>query len=133
MGILSIINTIILTFILAELIITIVFTKSWKFRFRRAKGHPQLKPFSKTWKVVSVTLLLVLVILPILDYLLWPQINGLIERLGIYQWNLLFFLSPIAYLWTEKRIVGRKWHLYDLIPVSISILSVIIGILIYVY
>ena len=133
MGILSTINAIVLTFILAELIITIVFTKNWKFRFRRARGHPQLTPFSKTWKVVSITLLLVLVILPILDYLLWPQINILIQKLGIYQWNLLFFLLPVAYLWTEKKIIGRKWNLYDLIPASISFLSLAIGVLIYVY
>ncbi len=127
------INTIVLTFILAELIITIVFTKNWKFRFNKVKGHPQLTPFSKTWKVVSVTLLLTLIILPVLDYLLWPQINGLIEKFGIYQWNLLFLLLPIAYLWTEKRIVGRKWNKYDFIPTSISFISLVVGILVYVY
>ena len=133
MGILSTINTIVLTFILAELIITIVFTKSWKFRFKKAKDYPHLKPFSKTWKVVSVTLLLTLVILPILDYLLWPQINSLIQKIGFYQWNLLFFLLPVAYLWTEKRIIGRKWKKYDLIPALVSFISLVVAILLYFY
>jgi hypothetical protein len=62
-----------------------------KFHFKKAKDHPHLKPFSKTWKVVSITLLLSLAILPILD-LLWQQINFLIQKIDFYKWNLFFAL-----------------------------------------
>lgn len=112
---------------------TIIFTKDWKFRFSHVQKYPNLKPYAKTWKIVSVSLLIMLVVIPILDFLFWPYFNMQIERLGIYQWFLLFFILPIAYLWTEKRIVGRKWDLYDLIPIGVSLLSVIIGGIVYFY
>lgn len=131
MSLLSNINVIVLTFLLAELVVTIIFTKDWKFRFSHVKKYPQLKPYAKTWKIVSVSLLLAIVILPILDIVFWPFFNIQIEKLGFYQYFLLFFALPIAYVWTEKRIVGRKWHLYDIIPLSISFISLIIALIVY--
>lgn len=131
MGALAIINTIVLSFLLAELIITVVFTKDWKFRFSSIEDYPGLKPFAKTWKIVCVLLLIIIVIIPLLDWIFWSQITGLISKLGIYQWFLLFFMIPMAYLWTEKKIVGRKWKGWDAIPITISVISLGTGILVW--
>ncbi len=130
-NILAVINTILLSFLLAELILTIVFDKHWKFRFKRIKNHPNLRPYSKRYKVVSIVLLMLIIIIPILDYFLWPHLTSIIKKLGHYQWSLLFISLPIAYLWTEKIIIGekqkKKWKIQDAIPISVMILSSLIS------
>jgi len=129
----TILNIVILSFLVEEIITNIFFTKGGKYRFShpKQKKYSHLITFSSKHKLVFIRLFLLIILLPVIDYAFWPYISFYLESLKGYQWSLFFFILPIAYLWTEKRIVGGKWHLYNIIPIGISLLSLVLGLLIY--
>lgn len=124
MEFLSYLNMTFIAFLIAEFILFSVFTKDWKFRLKRAKGHPQLKPFSKSWKILITFLFLTFIIAPLLITILFLFLPRILEDLGYLQIFILFFIFPIVYLWAKLRIVAKKGlSLWDIIPISTSIIS----------
>ena len=116
-----------ITFLLVELFLTIIFTKDWKFRFKRAKGYPNLRPNSKGWKLAWTFLIVTFILLPILISLIYLYLPRLLISLGFLQINILFFTSPLAYLWVKLKVInkgGFSW--WDVIPILISIVSLTI-------
>jgi len=121
-----------LTFLLVEIVITIIFTKDWKFRLKRIKGYPNLRPHSKTWKITWVFLVILFLLVPILISLFYLFLPAILTNLGYIQIAILFFVAPLVYLWAKLRIINKKglsW--WDSIPISISVGSLLIFILIF--
>jgi len=116
-----------ITFLLVELFLTIIFTKDWKFRFKRAKGYPNLRPHSKGWKLAWTFLIVTFILLPILISLIYLYLPRLLISLGFLQINILFFTSPLAYLWVKLKVINKKgFSWWDVIPILISIVSLTI-------
>lgn len=126
-------NMTFITFLFIELILSIAFTKDWKFRFNKAKRYPNLIPRSKSWKVTWVFLILTFVVLPIITALLWFVLPNLLTQLRFLQLNVLFFISPLVYLWAKLKIIDLKnicW--WDSIPIAISVVSgILLGVFVY--
>ena len=123
MEFLAIINSIILSFIFAESIVIILFTKSWQFRFK--KTHEPID----IWKKILMIMILFVFVFPFINWLFANHVSPLLENLGRYQISLLFISLPSAYLITDKRILSSEWKLRDIIPVALIILNIIITIL----
>jgi hypothetical protein len=124
MNFLVYLNMSFITFLLVEFFLTIIFTQKWKFRFKRAKGYPNLRPHSKGWKLTWTFLVVTIVLLPILISLIYLYLPELLIGIGFLQFSVLFFTSPIAYLWIKLRIINKKgFSRWDVIPILISIIS----------
>lgn len=127
MQFLSYLNMTFVTFLLVEITLSFMFTKDWKFRFRRAKGYSQLRPHSKSWKILWVFLIFTFVLLPLLTTALWFFLPSIIERIGWLQLLILSTIFPLVYLWAKLKIIARKKICgWDSIPILISVGSAIL-------
>ncbi len=121
-----------LSFLFGEIFLSIIFDTrgGWKFRWSSVKGHSHLRPFAKTWKIATVFIFAILVFIPLLDLFLWNiGINLLID----FKWYLisaLIIILSILYIWTTKVIMHRKFNLYDLIPIGLIFLTLVISFLV---
>ena len=121
---LAILNSVILSFIAAELIRVIFFTKQWIFRFNK---DPQ--PI-ENWKKALIIMALFIFVFPFINWFFVNYLSIVLEYLGAYQISLFFFLLPAIYLWIHKRILSLPWGKADLIPLSVVLLDVVITVLV---
>ena len=121
MGVLSVTNALILSFLIAEAVRTIFFTKEWKYRFRKS-----LKPI-EDWKKGLIIMVLFLLFFPFINWLFVNYVSILLDYLGWYQFSLLLVLLPGSYLWIEKRILNLSWNWKDAIPIGIIVLVIAIS------
>ncbi len=120
MEILSIINSVILSFIFAHIMIIVLFTKEWKYRFRKST-----LPIEH-WKKVLILLTLFLIFFPLINYTFSNYISILLDYLGWYQLSLFFIILPTAYLMVDKLILYSPWQLRDIAPIGIIIINILL-------
>ncbi|MBU0957820.1 MAG: hypothetical protein KKF56_03345 [Nanoarchaeota archaeon] len=123
MGWLSILNAVILSFLLAELIRVLFFTQKWKFRF-----HKNPRPIEH-WKKALVVMLLFVFIFPFVNWFFVNYISSMLDNLGFYQISLFFVLFPVTYLWIDKWILGSDWENIDVLPVFVIVVDLILTII----
>ena len=133
--VLAFLNFVGLSFLLGETVLLIIFDTrgGWKLRSGKVEGHPNLKPFTKTWKIVFVFILIVILVLPVIDFFMAKWALSFLEQFGWYLVPSLIIVLSLLYLWTAKLIVGTKLRGSDLIPVLIILLTVGITILLRYY
>ena len=119
MGVLSILNSVILAFLVAEFIRTIFFTKEWVYRFN--KNPTPLE----NWKKGLIITIMFVFIFPLINWVFTKYVSRLLEGFGYYQISLFFIFAPAAYLWIEKRTLSLVWEKRDAIPIAIILLSII--------
>ncbi len=124
---LGIINGVILTFITIELIRLILIKEDWTFRFGKSDV-----PMAE-WKKGLTVMGLFIILFPIINWFFVSEMSFFMaEKLGWYQFSLLFFMLPGVYLWITKKMMKLKWHKIDLIPAAIIMLDLAIsGLVIY--
>ncbi len=121
---LSKLNMTFITFLLVELLLSLMFTKDWKFRFKRAKNYPNLRPNSKSWKITWAFLMFTFIISPFVITGLWFFLPALLIKIGWNQFFVLLGVAPMVYLWAKLKIIsktGISW--WDSIPILISVIS----------
>ena len=124
MGVLSILNAIVLSFLVAEIVRAVFFTKKWSFRF--TPGDKEVE----NWKKILIIMGLFIVFFPLINWLFISYVSVLLELLGAYQISLLFILLPATYLWIEKRILSLPWGKRDIIPVGIILIDVVVSVVV---
>jgi len=124
MEFLAILNAIVLSFLVAEIIRAAFFTKKWSFRF--TKGDNPIEH----WKKILIIMILFILFFPLVNWLFVTYFSKVLATLGGYQVTLLFILLPATYLWIEKRILSLPWNKRDLIPVGIILIDVLISVLV---
>lgn len=121
MALLSIINAVILSFLVAEAVRALFFTKDWRFRFNHS-----IRPIEH-WKKIAIIMVLFVFFFPLINWLFVQYVSLFLDLLGWYQLSLLFVLLPVTYLWIDKRILSLKWNKRDVIPVAIIFIDVVIS------
>jgi len=117
---LGILNAVILSFLVAEFIRTLFFTRKWQFRFNK-NPSPIVH-----WKKALVVLLLFVFVFPIINWLFVNYISRALSYLGFYQVSLFFLFLPITYLWVDKWILGSEWDKSDALPIGIIFLDLLL-------
>ena len=121
---LSYLNITFITFLLMELLLSLVFTEDWKFRFNKAKGYSNLTPHSKSWKIILAFLILTFIVFPLIGFGLIYFFRSWFVNLGRIQIFILFGVAPMVYLWVKLNVIKKKsFNWWDLIPISITIIS----------
>lgn len=120
MGALSILNAVVLSFIVAELVRVLFFTKEWRYRFNQS--HEPIE----NWKKALIVMLLFVFAFPFINWVFTNYVSPALESLGYYQISIFLVLLSATYIWIEKRIMSLPWDKWDLIPLGIIVLVSIV-------
>lgn len=101
----------------------------WSFRFGRVQGHPNLRPFARTWVVAIVIFIITLFSQDIFEFVMRTTIHdwlvGFGSRLGYFTLSLASF----GFLWIYNYFLEKRWDKISWVTITIIILS---GILFYI-
>jgi hypothetical protein len=95
----------------------------FSFRFKRVEGHPQLRPFAKTW-IVAITIILITLFSGDLFVMIFgTKINDYLLSFGSKVGLLTVALFGFTFLWTYNYLLEKKW---DKISWGVSAIIIIL-------
>jgi len=122
MGALSILNSVLLAFLLAEFVRVIFFTKDWRYRFNKESVPIE------SWKKGLIVLVLFVFAFPLINWVFVEYVSRVLVLLGSYQISLFVVLVAGVYLWITKRTLSLPWDRKDVVPVLVIVLDLVVTI-----
>jgi len=122
MGALSILNSVLLAFLLAEFVRVIFFTKDWRYRFNKESVPIE------SWKKGLIVLVLFVFAFPLINWVFVENVSRVLVLLGSYQISLFVVLVAGVYLWITKRTLSLPWDRKDVVPVLVIVLDLVVTI-----
>lgn len=81
----------------------------FSFRFSRVKGHPQLRPFAKTWVIAVIILFITLFSQDVFEWIMGQKIHDLVAAFGVKLFYLTVSLGVFSFLWVYNYLLEKRW------------------------